>query len=177
MRILNMIPKIKTNKYTTMEIEENKVVQMHYTLKNDAQEVLDTSEGKDPLTYLHAEGSIIPGLFKAITGKKVGEKVSVVVKPEEGYGGQDTSMVQKVPKEAFKGMDDLSVGIKVQTETDQGIQIATVTDIQEEEVTIDLNHPLAGETLHFDVEITDIREATEEEISHGHVHGPGGHQH
>jgi len=177
MRILNMIPKIKTNKYTTMEIEENKVVQMHYTLKNDAQEVLDTSEGKDPLTYLHAEGSIIPGLFKAITGKKVGEKVSVVVKPEEGYGGQDTSMVQKVPKEAFKGMDDLSVGIKVQAETDQGIQIATVTDIQEEEVTIDLNHPLAGETLHFDVEITDIREATEEEISHGHVHGPGGHQH
>jgi FKBP-type peptidyl-prolyl cis-trans isomerase SlyD len=172
-----MIPKIKTNKYTTMEIEENKVVQMHYTLKNDAQEVLDTSEGKDPLTYLHAEGSIIPGLFKAITGKKVGEKVSVVVKPEEGYGDQDTSMVQKVPKEAFKGMDDLSVGIKVQAETDQGIQIATVTDIQEEEVTIDLNHPLAGETLHFDVEITDIREATEEEISHGHVHGPGGHQH
>jgi FKBP-type peptidyl-prolyl cis-trans isomerase SlyD len=103
--------------------------------------------------------------------------VSVVVKPEEGYGDQDTSMVQKVPKEAFKGMDDLSVGIKVQAETDQGIQIATVTDIQEEEVTIDLNHPLAGETLHFDVEITDIREATEEEISHGHVHGPGGHQH
>ena len=100
-----------------------------------------------------------------------------VLKPEEGYGDQNASMVQKVPKEAFKGMDDLSVGIKVQAETDEGIQVATVTDIGKKEVTIDLNHPLAGETLHFDVEITDIRDATEEEISHGHVHGPGGHQH
>ncbi|HIA06485.1 MAG TPA: peptidylprolyl isomerase, partial [Flavobacteriales bacterium] len=96
-----------------MEIEDNKVVQMHYTLKNDAEEVLDSSEGQDPLTYLHAEGSIIPGLFKAVTGKKVGEKVSVVVKPEEGYGDQDGTMVQKVPRDAFKGMDDLAVGIKV----------------------------------------------------------------
>ena len=160
-----------------MEIEDNKVVQMHYTLKNDAEEVLDSSEGQDPLTYLHAEGSIVPGLFKAITGKKVGEKVSVVVKPEEGYGDQDETMVQEVPRDAFKGMDDLAVGIKVQAETDHGIQIATIKDIQESQVTIDLNHPLAGVTLHFDVEITDIRDATDEEISHGHVHGPGGHQH
>ena len=160
-----------------MEIGENKVVQMHYTLKNGGGEVLDTSEGQDPLTYMHAEGAIIPGLFKAIAGKKVGEKVNVVVKPEEGYGNQDDGLVQKVPRDAFKGMEDLAVGVKVQAESDQGVQIATVTVIEEEEVTVDLNHPLAGVTLHFDVEITDIRDATEEEISHGHVHGPGGHHH
>ena len=160
-----------------MEIIENRVVQMHYTLRDDAGATLDTSEGKDPLTYMHAEGSIIPGLFKAITGKKVGEKVSVVVAPEEGYGQQDENMIQQVPREAFKGMEDLAVGVKVQAETEQGVQIATVTDVKETEVTIDLNHPLAGVTLHFDVEIVDIRDATEEEISHGHIHGPGGHQH
>lgn len=160
-----------------MEIGENKVVQMHYTLKDDGGKVLDTSDDQDPLTYMHAEGAIIPGLFKAITGKKVGEKVSVVVKPDEGYGDQDDSLVQKMPLESFKGMDDLAVGVKVQAETDHGIQIATVTEIKEEEVTIDLNHPLAGVTLHFDVEIVDIRDATEEEVSHGHVHGPGGHHH
>lgn len=160
-----------------MEIGDSKVVQMHYTLKNDGGEVLDTSEGQDPLTYMHKEGAIIPGLFKAITGKKVGEKVSVVVQPEEGYGHPDDGLLQKIPREAFKGMDDLEVGVKVQADTDHGVQIATVTEIKEEEVTIDLNHPLAGETLHFDVEITDIREASEEELSHGHVHGPGGHHH
>ncbi|MBL4755752.1 MAG: peptidylprolyl isomerase [Flavobacteriales bacterium] len=160
-----------------MEIQDNRVVQMHYTLKDDGGSVIDTSDGKDPLTYMHAEGSIIPGLFRAITGKKVGEKVSVVVKPDEGYGHQDDNMIQQVPRDAFKGMEDLAVGVKVQAETEQGIQVATVTDVKETEVTIDLNHPLAGVTLHFDVEIVDIREATEEEISHGHVHGPGGHQH
>jgi len=160
-----------------MKIEENKVVQIHYTLKDDGGKVLDTSEGQDPLTYMHAEGAIIPGLFKAITGKEVGEKISVVVKPDEGYGDQDDSMVQKVSREAFKEMDDLAVGVKVQAETDHGIQIAVVTNITDEEVTIDLNHPLAGVTLHFDVEVADIREATGEEISHGHVHGPGGHHH
>ena len=160
-----------------MEIGENKVVQMHYTLKNDKGEVLDTSEGQDPLTYMHAEGAIIPGLFQAITGKKVGEKVSVVVKPQDGYGDKDDSMVKQVPIESFKGMDDMAVGVKVEAETDDGIQIATITEIREKEVTIDLNHPLAGVTLHFHVEITDIREATEEEVSHGHVHGPGGHHH
>ena len=168
---------VNNDTVVNMKIEENKVVQIHYTLKNDDGHVLDTSEGQDPLTYMHAEGAIIPGLFKAVTGKEVGEKVSVVVEPDEGYGEQDESMVQKVPREAFKGMDDLAVGVKVQAESGQGIQIATVTEIMDEEVTIDLNHPLAGVTLHFDVEIADIREATEEEISHGHVHGPGGHQH
>lgn len=160
-----------------MKIGENKVVQMHYTLKNDGGDVLDTSEGQDPLTYIHAEGAIIPGLFKAITGKRVGEKISAVVKPEEGYGSQDDGLIQKIPRDAFKGMEDLAVGIKVQADTDHGIQIATVTVITDDEVTIDLNHPLAGVTLHFDVEITDVRKATEEEISHGHVHGPGGHHH
>ncbi len=160
-----------------MEIGENNVVQMHYTLKNDAGEVLDTSEGKAPLTYMHSEGQIIPGLFKAISGKKAGDKVSAVVKPEEGYGEQDDQLIQKIPRERFKGMEDLAVGAKVQAESDNGIQIATVTEIQDKEVTIDLNHPLAGVTLHFDVEIAEVREATEEEISHGHVHGPGGHDH
>ena len=160
-----------------MDIGENKVVQMHYTLKNGDGEVLDTSDGKDPLTYMHTEGAIIPGLFKAITGKKVGEKVSVVVQPGEAYGEQDDELIKQIPRDSFKGMEDMAVGVKVEADTDNGIQIATITKIGDDEVTIDLNHPLAGVTLHFDVEITHIREATEEEISHGHVHGPGGHHH
>ena len=150
---------------------------MHYKLSDDKGKELDSSDVKEPLTYLHASGHIIPGLFNALEGKEVGDKITTVVDPEDGYGKHDEALVQKVPRESFKGLDDLKVGMKVQAETNDGIQIAIVTELKDKEVTIDLNHPLADVTLHFDVEIVDIRDATTEEISHGHVHGPGGHEH
>lgn len=162
-----------------MTISEKKVVQMHYTLKSTQGEVLDSSAGREPLAYIQGIGNIIPGLEKQLEGKVVGDKVQAVVAPEEAYGEKQDALVQVVPKAGFQGDADevLQEGMQVQVQTNQGAQIATVTKIAGDDVTLDLNHPLAGETLHFDVEIVEVRDATSEELDHGHVHGPGGHQH
>lgn len=157
-----------------MQIDSQRVVMMHYTLTNDAGEVLDTSrERGEPLTYLHGTGNIIPGLEQALEGKTAGEKLQVTVAPAQGYGEHDAKLIQKVPRRAFKGISDLRVGMQLQA---QGRPI-TVTQIAGDMVTIDGNHALAGQTLHFDVEIVEVRAASAEEMSHGHVHGPGGHHH
>ena len=160
-----------------MQIAANSVAYIHYTLKDDAGTVLDSSSGGEPLAYLHGGGNIIPGLEKALEGKQAGDKLSVKVAPKEGYGERDESMVQQVPRRAFQGVKDIKPGMRFHANTGHGAAQVTVTKIQGDMVTIDGNHALAGVTLNFEVEITKVREATAEELMHGHVHGPGGHHH
>jgi FKBP-type peptidyl-prolyl cis-trans isomerase SlyD len=160
-----------------MVVAQNKVVQIHYTLTNDSGEVLDSSSGGEPLAYIHGNGNLIPGLEKALEGKGAGDKLNVKVSPEEGYGAKDPSLVQDVPRRAFKGIDNVAVGMQFQADSNHGPRMVTVTRIVGDMVTVDGNHPLAGESLNFDVEITDVRDPSEEELAHGHVHGPGGHHH
>lgn len=160
-----------------MQIAENTVASFHYTLTNDAGEVLDSSRGKEPLTYLQGAGNIVPGLEEAMAGKRVGDSFKVDVAPEDGYGVHHDGLVQDVPRVAFQGVDEIEPGMSFQASTPQGVHSVTVTKITADTITVDGNHPLAGQTLHFDVEVTDVRAASAEERSHGHVHGPGGHHH
>ncbi|MBE8716948.1 FKBP-type peptidyl-prolyl cis-trans isomerase [Cellvibrio polysaccharolyticus] len=160
-----------------MNITENCVASFHYTLTDGSGKVLDSSEGQEPLSYLHGAGNIIPGLEKELLGKKVGDKLNVSVKAAEAYGERDDSMVQKLPSSMFSGVDSIEAGMEFHAETEHGLQVVTVTSVENDEVTIDGNHPLAGVDLTFDVEITEIRAATEEEVNHGHAHGAGGHHH
>jgi FKBP-type peptidyl-prolyl cis-trans isomerase SlyD len=160
-----------------MKIAHEKVVSIHYTLKNQEGTVLDSSSGSDPLAYLHGFGNIIPGLENALEGKEKGEKLAVTVEPEQGYGARDEQLVQAVPRSAFKGVDDLAPGMQFQAQGPQGARLVVVTQVAQDVVTVDANHPLAGQTLHFDVEVSEVRDATAEELEHGHVHGPHGHHH
>jgi FKBP-type peptidyl-prolyl cis-trans isomerase SlyD len=158
-----------------MTISTNHVVSIHYTLTNDAGEILDSSTGNDPLAYIH--GNIIPGLESALTGRALGDKFKVSIAPEDGYGLRDNEMMQNVPKSAFQGVDEILPGMQFQAQSPQGMTLVTVVDVDGDEVILDGNHPMAGMTLHFEVEVADIRDATSEELEHGHVHGPGGHHH
>lgn len=160
-----------------MQIAKNAVVNIHYTLKNDAGKVLDSSAGGDALVYMHGNGNLIPGLEKALEGKSAGDKLNVSIMPAEGYGKRDENLVQSVPRSAFKGIDNLAVGMQFQADSNYGPRTVVVTAIQGDSVTVDGNHPLADQTLNFEVEVTDVRTATAEELAHGHVHGPGGHHH
>jgi FKBP-type peptidyl-prolyl cis-trans isomerase SlyD len=160
-----------------MQITDNAVVSIHYTLTNDAGETLDSSAGGEALTYLHGQGNIIPGLEAALLGKQVGDKLKVRIEPERGYGVRDPALTQEVPRSAFRGVDDIEVGMQFQAHAEHGPQTVVVTNVTADTVTVDANHPLAGEYLTFDVEIASVRAATKEELSHGHVHGPGGHHH
>ena len=160
-----------------MQIEHKKVVYIHYTVKNDVGELIDSSEGKDPLAYLHGYRNIVVGLEKALEGKTTGDKLETTVSPEEGYGEVQEEMVQQVPREQFQGIDNIEVGMHFEAQTEQGPHLVEVTAIDDQFVTVDGNHPLAGTTLNFSVEVIEVRDATEEEIAHGHVHGVGGHEH
>lgn len=160
-----------------MTISTNHVVSIHYTLTNDAGETLDSSTGNDPLAYIHGIGNIIPGLESALTGRALGDKFKVSIAPEDGYGLRDNEMMQNVPKSAFQGVDEILPGMQFQAQSPQGMTLVTVVDVDGDEVILDGNHPMAGMTLHFEVEVADIRDATSEELEHGHVHGPGGHHH
>lgn len=160
-----------------MQITNHSVASFHYTLKNSAGDVLDSSAGNAPLSYLHGAGNIVPGLERQMLGKSVGDKFNATVAPEEGYGVPNPAMVRIVPKAAFPEGVELAVGMQFGTQTPQGPMAIVVTSISGDSVTVDGNHPLAGVTLHFDVEITEVREASAEERQHGHVHGPGGHHH
>jgi FKBP-type peptidyl-prolyl cis-trans isomerase SlyD len=151
-----------------MVIEKNRVVSIDYTLKDDDGEVLDSSEGSDPLVYLHGNDNIIPGLEKHLDGKKAGDSLSCVVPAAEAYGDYDDELVFEVPRDKFQDMGELEVGM--QFRTDSGPGVVTVTKIEKDTITVDANHPLAGENLHFDVKVMDIREATSEELSKGHPH-------
>jgi FKBP-type peptidyl-prolyl cis-trans isomerase SlyD len=161
------------------KIEAGKVVGFHYTLKNDAGEVLDSSSGGEPLQYLHGAGNIVPGLETELTGKAVGDDLSVTVQPADGYGERDEQMVHHVAKAQFPDGMEIEVGMQFGMYGPGGQPIPVwVTAIEGDTVTIDMNHPLAGSKLHFQVKITSVREATAEEQQHGHPHGPdGGHSH
>jgi len=158
-----------------MQIAANRVAYIHYTLTDDAGQVLDSSSGGEPLMYLHGAGNIVPGLEKALDGKAAGDNFKVSVAPAEGYGERDEALVQQVPRRAFKGVRDLRPGMRFQAEGAHGAVI--VTNVAGDMVTIDGNHALAGQTLHFAIEVTKVREATADEVLHGHAHGAGGHHH
>lgn len=160
-----------------MQIAKDVVVSIHYTLKNDAGETLDSSAGGEPLAYLQGNGNLIAGLENALEGKQAGDKLSVKILPTDGYGEYDKALVQQVPRRSFKGVGNLQVGMQFQVSSPQGPRAVTVTKVVGDMVTVDGNHPLAGQNLNFDVEVTDVRAATDEELAHGHVHGPGGHHH
>ncbi len=160
-----------------MKIEENSVVLIDYTLKDNDGEIIDSSEGAGPLAYLQGAGNIIPGLEEALLGKEAGDKVQASIEPKDAYGERVEEMKQDVPKELFGGIDKIEVGMQFQSETDAGPVMVTVVEMGEDMITVDGNHPLAGVHLNFDVTIREVREATKEELEHGHVHGEGGHQH
>jgi FKBP-type peptidyl-prolyl cis-trans isomerase SlyD len=160
-----------------MLIAQDKVVLIHYTLTNDSGEALDSSSGGEPLAYIHGQGNIIPGLEKALEGRRAGDRISVKVEAAEGYGERDESMIQQVPRRQFGGAN-VQPGMQFHAQTSQGhTRVVTVTRIVGDMVTVDGNHPLAGENLNFEVEVTEVRDASAEELEHGHVHGPGGHHH
>ncbi len=160
-----------------MQIAQNAVAAFHYTLTDDQDQVIDSSAGRDPLTYLHGSGQIVPGLEKQMEGRSVGDKFSVEVAPEEGYGVHHAELMQEVPRSAFQGVEDIQPGMQFQGRGPQGEINVTVTRVENDKVFIDGNHPLAGKTLHFAIEVTDVRAASAEELEHGHVHGAGGHPH
>ena len=161
-----------------MKIADDCVVSIHYKLTDDKGEQIDSSEGQEPLSYLHGAGNVIQGLEDALTGHAVGDHLEVKLQPEDGYGEFDAELVQSVPRSSFQGIDELAPGMQFQTEDEDGQRmLVTVQEVSDEAVVVNGNHPLAGVVLNFDVTITDIREATAEELDHGHAHGAGGHDH
>lgn len=157
-------------------IANDHVVRFNYTLTNQEGQILDQSQG-EPLAYLHGAHNIIPGLENALLGKTAGEKLKVTVPAAEGYGEYYADLVQEVPREMFQGVDQIQPGMQFQAQTDDGVQLVTVKSVDDQNVIVDANHPLAGQDLTFDVEIVDVRPATDVELEHGHVHGAGGHHH
>lgn len=160
-----------------MEVADQHVVRIHYTLTDDTGDVLDSSSGGEPLTYLHGSGNIIPGLERELSGKRAGDTLQVRVDPADGYGEHREELVQAVPMSAFQGIENIEPGMRFEASGPEGSQVVMVTEVSDDAVTVDANHALAGEVLNFDVEIVDVRTAEPEEIEHGHAHGDGGHEH
>lgn len=158
-------------------IQNDTVVHLHYVLTDGEGKELDRSHGDEPLTYLHGHGNIVPGLEEALVGKKVGDELSVVVPPEKAYGARDGKQ-QKVPRSAFSAGAELRVGMQVMSRDEQGRQFPMwIAKLQGATVVLDSNHPLAGVTLHFSVKVDGMRDATSDELKHGHAHGRDGHGH
>lgn len=157
-----------------MQITDKTAVSIHYTLTNQHGEELDSSRGESPLVYLHGFGNIIAGLEAALAGKQTGDKLNVTIAADQAYGEVSEDMIQVVSRTMFDGMD-IEVGMQFHAEVSHGPGIITITEIDGDDITIDGNHPLAGEALTFDVEVIDVRPATGDEIAHGHVHGAGCH--
>ena len=160
-----------------MAITQNSVVTFHYTLSGEQGETLESTRESDPMLYLHGAGNIIPGLEKAMDGREAGDTFSVTISPEEAYGPRVPGKVQRVPAKHFPQPQKLRAGQRVRLNTRRGPMQAVVLKVGRFNVDIDANHPLAGRTLTFDVEIIDVRDATAEEMAHRHAHGPGGAQH
>jgi FKBP-type peptidyl-prolyl cis-trans isomerase SlyD len=157
-----------------MQIGAKKAVTFHYSLRDDDGNVIDTSEKREPMTYLHGQGQIVPGLEKALEGKQAGDEVKATVPPSEGYGVRDEENIFNVPRRKLPD-GKLAPGMTMQLQTEGGPVVATVKAVKGDYVTIDANHPLADMTLHFEVKVVGVRDATAEELEHGHIHGPGGH--
>jgi len=160
-----------------MQVAKDKVTTIDYTLKDDEGTIIDQSSNGE-FAYLHGANNIIPGLEQALEGKQAGDEVSVSIDPEQGYGEKDLAQIQRVPRSQFPPDVEIEAGMQFQAQSPDGqMLVVTVTDVDNDVVVVDGNHPLAGKTLHFDVNVVDVRDATEEELEHGHVHGEGGHQH
>lgn len=151
-----------------MQIQENKKVSFDYTLKNDEGQVLDSSEEREPLSYIQGNGELIPGLENALEGKTKGEDFSVSIEPDQAYGEYDDNLIFDVPKDRFQNQDNISEGMQVQAQLQDGsTQVLTIKEVGDENVTLDANHPLAGRTLHFDIHVKDVQDASQEELDHG----------
>ncbi|WP_457098016.1 FKBP-type peptidyl-prolyl cis-trans isomerase [Lysobacter sp. P5_B9] len=159
-----------------MKIEKDRVVSFHYTVSEQGQESLESSEGRDPLVILVGHGNIIPGLETAMDGREAGDKFEVDVAAADAYGEKRDGLSQRIPKKHF-GNQRLEPGMQVILQTNFGPRAVTIQKVGMSVVDVDLNHPMAGKNLHFAIEIVDVREASAEEVEHGHVHGEGGHHH
>ncbi len=160
-----------------MQITAKKVVTIDYTLTDEQGQVIDSSQGRDPLAYLHGFSNIIPGLESALEGRTSGDALNVQVAPNEAYGERDDALIQSVSRDLFEDANELEVGMRFQSVSEEGVRLVTVVDVTDDTVTVDANHPLAGVTLNFDVTVVGVRDASDEELEHGHVHGPEGHNH
>ena len=161
-----------------MTITQHKVVTVHYKVVDvESGQLIDSSENAEPMTYLHGAQNIIPGLEKALEGKTVGDEIEVTVAPEDAYGDYADERVQQVPLEAFNSMEKVEPGMAITAQTEHGPVDLIIVEVDETTVTVDGNHPLAGKSLNFSVKIESVRDASAEEVEHGHVHGPGGHHH
>lgn len=156
-----------------MQVSAQKVVSIHYTLTDNDGTVLDSSSGREPLLYIHGLGHLIPGMEEGIEGRSAGEKLSLKIAPEKGYGVRNDEFVQQVPKTAF-GDQEIEPGMQFEAGTEEQRYIVTVTGVEGDMITVDGNHPLAGVELNFEVEVIAVRNATEDELAHGHVHGADG---
>jgi len=157
-----------------MNIAKNRVVTIDYNLRDAAGKLIDSSEGSEPLVYLHGNENIIPGLEKHLDGKVAGDKVSCVIPASEGYGERDEQLIIKIDRKDFGPNAEIAPGMQFEAHGEEGVQIVTIIAVEGDSVTIDANHPLAGESLHFDVNVVDVREASDEELKHGHVHSSCG---
>ena len=160
-----------------MQVSEHKVVTLNYEVVDDQGQLIDQSEDDGPLAYIHNTGQLIPGLENALEGRSQGDRLSIDEPPDQGYGERDEEGVQTVSRDQFDDDAAIEAGMQFEAQDDDGHQIVTVVGVDDDNITLDTNHPLAGKTLHFEVEIIEVRDATPEELDHGHVHGPGGHQH
>lgn len=160
-----------------MQLAKDKVAVLNFTLKDKEGEIIDeTNDGT--FTYLHGANNIIPGLENALEGKQAGDKTSVVIEPKDAYGERHLENIQRVPLDMFPDDVEIKEGMQFESESSEGEPlIVTVTAIDAGEVVVDGNHPMAGVELHFDVEVIEVRDATAQELEHGHVHGPHGHDH
>ncbi|WP_440055707.1 FKBP-type peptidyl-prolyl cis-trans isomerase [Pseudoalteromonas sp. T1lg65] len=156
-----------------MIIAPNSVVKLHYSVQDKDNNTIDSTFDEAPLEVIIGTGYLIPGLENALQGKKAGDTFSITVEPEEGYGERHDELTQAVPKSMFEGME-IEIGMQFRATTDEGDQVVVIIGIEEDDVIVDGNHPLSGITLAFDVEVVDVREATAEELAHGHVHSEGG---
>ena len=160
-----------------MQISNNTAVSIHYTLTNEEGEIIDSSVGNEVLSYLHGTGSIIVGLEKVLDGRSVGDVFTAHIPASDAYGKILEDRVLVISRDMFEGIDNIEVGMQFHADVSEGPGVVTVIAIDGENITIDGNHPLAGMPLHFEIEVIDVRPATEEEIEHGHIHGAGGHHH
>lgn len=154
-----------------MKVANHRVVSIHYTLTDDRGQELDTSRGQEPLTYLHGTQGLIPGLERELEGREPGDRFEATIQPEDAYGEERSELIQDVPLEVLDGIENLHVGMALQSRAPDGrVQNLKVDAIGDDTATLNANHPLAGEVLHFDVSVENVREATPEELEHGHSH-------
>ncbi len=156
-----------------MKVEKNKVVSMHYTLRDKGGKVVDQSESDGPLSFIQGIGNIIPGLERALEGKSIGDKFKITINPEDGYGDLNLELIGKVPRSNFDASEELELGLVFEVTNDQGTYLARVVELDDTHVVLDANHPMAGQILYFEIEVVAIRDASLTELSHGHIHPNG----